>query len=403
MQVYPSVMTHTLMSHFHLNGAGLGNLAAAFFYAYMITQIFVGYLLDRFSLRLFCTAAIFVSAIGLFVFGWTDFYSIAFLGRFLMGIGAAFATVCYMKCTSVWFEPKHYPFISSLLATSTMLGAAFGSAPLAYVVNSFGWRGSVMLLAAIGAVLGVLFLVFVKDRQSFHLQQESYSVSFSDIKKIITDKHNWLITFYSGLSFSPVAVFGGLWGNPFLQQKFHYSYTTSATLISMIFIGLAVGAPIFAYLSDRVGRRKPFMVFANAMALSCVTAVIYGSAHLPYWVVFSLLFLFGIGVGCFMLGFVIGKERNAIALTASVIALVNAGDALFGAFTEPMIGKFLDMSHGAIKQGGAIIFQLHDYHLAFLVLPLYLLVATSLLFFIKTEKESMRIEADTLSVAAMAA
>ncbi|GEM_PF-6425651 len=36
LQVSPSVMTSDLMRVFHVNGAGLGNLAATYFYAYLI-------------------------------------------------------------------------------------------------------------------------------------------------------------------------------------------------------------------------------------------------------------------------------------------------------------------------------------------------------------------------------
>lgn len=395
MQVYPSVMTDTLMSEFHLHGVGLGNLAAAFFYAYMITQVFVGYLLDRFSLRWFCSLAIMIGAVGLFMFGTTTLFSLAFLARLLMGVGAAFATVCYMKCASVWFKPKHYAFVSSLLATSTMAGAAFGSAPLAYVVEAFGWRQSVLILGLIGMILGFLFMVYVKDRQSYHENDQSYRVTFADIKRIMLNKHNWLVTFYSGMSFSPVAVFGGLWGNPFLQEKFHMSHTTSATMISMVFIGLGIGAPIFASISTRFGKRKPFMVLANLLSLVTIVAVIYGPSDLSNTVVFVLLFLFGAGVGCFMLGFVIGKERNAIYLTASVTAMINTGDALFGAFTEPMVGKFLDMSHGAYHAGEHVVFSLLDYHRAFIVLPAYLLLAAFMLIWIKTDAPDQRQCLDT--------
>ena len=48
LQVSPSVMTTDYMHQFHVNGAGLGNLAATYFYAYLIAQLFAG-LLDRYS------------------------------------------------------------------------------------------------------------------------------------------------------------------------------------------------------------------------------------------------------------------------------------------------------------------------------------------------------------------
>ncbi|MEO8963410.1 MAG: hypothetical protein ABI370_01870, partial [Gammaproteobacteria bacterium] len=47
LQIYPSVITKQLMEEWQLTGAGLGNLAATFYYSLMITQIFVGVILDK--------------------------------------------------------------------------------------------------------------------------------------------------------------------------------------------------------------------------------------------------------------------------------------------------------------------------------------------------------------------
>src|SRR4051794_25359730 len=51
LQVYPSIMTGQLMKEFNIHGFGLGNLVATYFYAYLVTQIFVGVLIDKYSAR----------------------------------------------------------------------------------------------------------------------------------------------------------------------------------------------------------------------------------------------------------------------------------------------------------------------------------------------------------------
>src|SRR5580704_2936671 len=68
IQVSPSVMTDDLMEAFKVHGAGLGNLSAFYFYAYLAMQIPVGIMLDRYSPRLLTTAAIFICSISTFIF-----------------------------------------------------------------------------------------------------------------------------------------------------------------------------------------------------------------------------------------------------------------------------------------------------------------------------------------------
>src|ERR1700688_2593203 len=67
LQVYPSIITDQLMREFQLTGAGLGNLAATFYYAYMIAQLFVGVMLDKYSTRWITSAAIFSCALGVYL------------------------------------------------------------------------------------------------------------------------------------------------------------------------------------------------------------------------------------------------------------------------------------------------------------------------------------------------
>jgi hypothetical protein len=93
----------------------------------------------------------------------------------------------------------------------------------------------------------------------------------------------------------------------------------------------------------------------------------------------TLLFLFGFGTGAFMLGFALGKALNAVALAASVIALINTGDAILGAVSEPLAGKVLDVFWEGKQVHGVHYFSVHDYHLALLMLPAYLLVAVGFL------------------------
>ena len=93
IQVSPSVMTGDLMQAFHVNGAGLGNLSAFYFYAYLVMQIPVGIMLDRYSPRLLTTAAILLCSVSTFIFSQTSVLWLACMSRAFMGVGAAFAAV----------------------------------------------------------------------------------------------------------------------------------------------------------------------------------------------------------------------------------------------------------------------------------------------------------------------
>lgn len=388
LQIFPSIITEQLMQQFHLTGAGLGGLAATFYYTYLITQLFVGFLLDKYSTRWLTSAAILVCALGVLLFSQSQTVFMAGTSRALMGIGVAFATVSYMKLAAAWFPPKQYAFVSGLLATAAMAGAVFGQAPLAWLIQHYGWQYCLSIVGLVGFGLSFLFFMVVRDGPDF-LQPKTAtsSISLKEIGQVFKSKQNWLLTLYGGLAFAPVAVFGGLWGNPFLEQAYHISKTEAASMMSLVFIGLGLGSPLLGLLSDRLNNRRYVMLVSTLVSCAAITLVLYchplSTAYLS-----ALLFLFGFGLGAFMLVFAMGKEMNPLYLTATVVAMINTSDAVLDALTEPFIGKLLDMGWDGRLVNGVHQFSIHSYHMALSVLPIYLIIGSLLLLWLKETPSS---------------
>jgi len=386
LQVSPSVMTKGLMAEFHIHGAALGNLAATYFYAYLVTQVFVGPLLDRFSPRYLTTFAILVCAAGALLFSNTHSLFVAQLARALMGAGTAFATVSYMKMSAIWFRPNQVAFVDGLLATAAMTGALCGQVPLTMLVTHIGWRDSLLYCGMFGGVFAMFFLLLARDKNPLiqPMKTQSAGIQFKDVLALLKDKKNWLLTFYSGLAFTPIAVLGGLWGNPFFEVAHHLTSTQAALYTSCIFLGLALGGPLFGFIAGKTGNSLQVMITGTWVGLISLLFAIY-VVQLPLWMFGFFLFTFGLGTGVFMLSFPFGKSLNSIRLAATVVALINTGDALFGSFTEPLIGKILDMLWDGKVLNQIHVFSLQHYHIALSLLPLYLFLALICLYLMRVK------------------
>lgn len=383
LQVSPSVMAEDLMRVFHLGGVGLGNLAATYFYTYIVAQFFVGLLLDKYSPRLLTTIAILCCSIASVIFSLANSLWVAEMARMFIGIGSAFATISYMKLAAIWFPPRQFGFVGGLLSTAAMFGALCGEAPLAFLVQNIGWRDSLMYCGCFGIFFACLFYLLIRDNNQSILQPlQPYNITLKDVLKVLKNKKNWMLSLYSGFSFAPVSVFGGLWGNPFLQEAYQLSKTQAATLVSLVFVGMSIGGPILGCLADRLKKRIPIMILGTILSLVALLLVIYGSYS--YWVG-TFLFLFGFGTGSFMLAFVLGKEINAASLAATVIALINTGDATLGAINEPFIGKVLDFFWSGKILNETLHFSAIDYRIALTFLPFELLLAIFFIWFFYLE------------------
>lgn len=376
-------MTHELMQSFNINALNLGNLAATFLYSYVIMQLFVGILLDRYNVRLFIALAILLCAIACIIFAHSKHLWIAQISRASMGIGVAFATVGYMKIISIWFRPNQFAFLAGLLGSSAMLGALFGQAPLAWLIQTIGWQKSLQGIGIVGLILGASFYLIVRTKNIHNPKQSPIRATFSwkEVSKVIRNKQNWLLTVYCGLLLQPLVVFCGLWGPTYVREVNHLSITSAASIVSFGFLGCAVGSPLIGLLSDRLRKRRIMLAVGNIAALFLLIFIIY--FNLAPLLLGSLIFLFGIATGVCMLVFAIGRENNNLLLAATVAALINTGDAVIGSLSEPLVGKILDWQWKGAWVNGIYYFSSAEYRIALSILPIYLIVALLLLYFIK--------------------
>lgn len=381
LQFSTNVMANDLMGAFQLTGAGLGNLAACFYYTYMLMQLPVGILLDKYSPQKMVALAISFCAIGAYIFSHSHSLITASISRAIIGLGAAFAPVACLKFASVWFPPRRFALIAGLSMTFALTGAANAGYPLAKLVGWFGWRDTLTYLAIPGIVLALLFLLLVRQKPE-HKHEAHYSIT-QGLKEVLTDKQTLLLSLYSGLAYAPFSMMVGLWGVPFLTAVHHLSQDSAAAKASLIIAGFAIGAPILGWISDYLGRRKGMIYFGTTLCLLSISTVIYvpslSELHLNL-----LMFGFGVGISGFLLCFSMVREVNRLILAGTALGFMNMFDSLGEALSEPLIGKLLDLGWaGEISANGARVFSVHDYQVALSLLPAYFIIAIICLFFVK--------------------
>lgn len=384
LEVSPSVMASELMQDFSLSGASLGNLAAFYFYAYLLMQLPGGLLLDYFNPKRLIVTAITLCAAGALLFSQASTFSEAAFGRLLIGVGGAFSAVGTMKLITLYFAPKRFALLAGMMMSVGMLGAVGGEAPLAAAINAFGWHVTIYRAAWVGLGLALAFTLIVRVNRSTYQANPTHSIKsfWYGLGIIVKNPQAWLVSIYSGLAFMPITAFAGLWGVPYLMEAYGLSKPIIAASVSMVFIGFAVGAPFSGWLSDRILRRKIIMVFGSGMALVCMSVVLY-VPHLSLTLLSTMLFLFGFFSSFFFVSFALMREINPSQYSGTAIGWINMFNAMCGAFSEPLIGKLLDEGWQGTIRNGARVFSLLDYRLSLLVLPICLIIALVLLCFIK--------------------
>lgn len=374
-RVAPGVMVDSLMRDFNVQALALGSLSAFFYYAYVGMQIPVGILIDRFSLRWLLTTMILMCAIGCFIFALTSQLSIAALARLLMGFGAAFAFVSALKVASVWFPARRFGLLAGLTQAVGMLGAALGQMPMAYLVDHLGWRATLMVITIIMLLLALVIASIMCDRTAQNRAASKLSYSpWSGLVVVLKNSQSWWNALFAGLLYAPTAALAELWGIKFFRQAYHLSNEIAAMAIGFIFIGWAIGSPINGGISDRIKRRKPMLILSAFLSLLFASIVLM-LPHLPLWLLFSLLFLYGVANTGVATAYAVASEINPHSVSGTSVAFANMASVLIGAGFQPLIGWLLEKNWDGLRIHGVPIYSVADFHSALLVLLLSLLLA----------------------------
>ena len=366
-RVAPSVMVSDLMAEFAIGGAMLGTLSALYFYPYVLLQIPLGTLLETIGTRLLLSCALSLAAAGSVLFGLAQQVELAYLGRILIGIGSSVGFLGSLALAKRWFPERRFAFLAGLAMFTGMTSGMVAQAPLAYFVDEFGWRSSLMLLGGVGFGLSGLVFLLVRNAPSDQPQITSSGFDkaafFSSLRQAAASREVWKIAFVALTLSGPMLTLGGLWGTPYLIAAYDLSRPDAAFLTSLLLLGWAFGAPSAGWLSDQLGRRKPILI-AGCVMVSALLSVLIFMPVLPLPVTVAVMVFIGVAGGTMTSCFALVRDVMPDHLTGAAIGIVNSLTVASGAVLQPVVGLLLDL----LAEAGPASYTAASYRLAFLAI-----------------------------------
>lgn len=150
------------------NGNILETFSSLYFYFYAFLQPFVGITVDAIKPRWTIFMAGIFMTIGSLVIAFPRNLYVAYFGRSLVGIGAAFVYVPILKLIALWFPMNRFSLLTGIMVALGGLGGFICTAPLTLLVqtivgNNSGVKSSIIdyIFGIAGGVTALLTLVFV--------------------------------------------------------------------------------------------------------------------------------------------------------------------------------------------------------------------------------------------------
>ena len=387
LRVCPSVMADDWMTAFSVDTTSLGIMVAFYYYAYAGMQIPLGLLMDKLGPRRLLSSAGGVCALGCLLTAITQDLWVASMGRFLMGMGAACGFLGTMKMATLWFPPSKIGMIAGLSTALGTLGGILGQAPLSLLNDFIGWQGSLYILTLLGISVSLFIWFCVKDApqdsqtSSTVNPQETVSL-MKGLSSVLFNSQTWLIALHGFLMYTPLAAIADLWGVPFLKSAYGFEEKYAATMASCIYVGVIVGGFFLGKFTNLFKRRRSPMVIGAS--LSCICYALFIFVHpLPDWGLYGLLFVAGASFATECLCFPAVCEQLPRQYGGIAIGFTNMVVMSSGVLMQPLMGWLLETSGNSQMKGAISHYSLEDFQHALWVIPVCLLGAIFILFFIR--------------------
>ena len=145
------------------------------------------------------------------------------------------------------FEERRFARMLSISVTIGLIGAIYGGGPVSYLKEVLGYQTTLIVFMVAG-----LFLAFITSKVVPNVESKKERSIFLDLKEVLQEKKVIGSCLFAGLMVGPLEGFADVWGATFLRKVYGYDLSISASLPSMMFIGMCFGGPFLSLIAEKI-------------------------------------------------------------------------------------------------------------------------------------------------------
>ena len=385
-----SVTGAAMRAEFGFDAIRMGYIFSAFSWAYVLSQVPAGWLLDRFGARRVYAASIFLwslftllqSAIGLLGSAAAAVTAL-FVLRFMMGAAEAPAFPANAKVVASWFPTKERGTASAIFNAAQYFAAVVFTPLMAWLTHAFGWHHVYIVMGVAGLMLAIIWLSVMKNpadhprvnrNELEYIEQggglvrghqrehgsgsadQGSPVGWPVVKQLLTNRM-LLGVYLAQYCINVLTYFFLTWFPIYLVQARHMTILQAGLVASLPAICGFSGGVLGGILSDSLIRRGHSLTVARKVPIvggMLLSVSIIGCNYVSTdWIVVALMSLAFFGKGIGALGWAVVADtspKEALGLSGGIF---NMFGNVAGIVTPIVIGYLVAQS-GSFN--GALVF-----------------------------------------------
>jgi sugar phosphate permease len=260
----------------------IGMLAMSFMIVYVPLSIPISWVIDTLGYR----KSVSIGAILLAIFGLmrgvlASNYSWILISTLGIAVAQPFLMNAISTVAAKWFPIQERATASGLALVANFLGIAIGQVTSPLLILSYNIPTMLMVYGIAAAASAVVFLIFTREAPPTPPcppGQETRALMLDGLKHMLKMKDIWVLLF---LFLVGMGIFNGVstWIENIVRPK-GYSITQAGDLGAFLLLGGILGAIVFPALSDRLRKRKIFLLIGMILVVPGLIGITFARS---YW------------------------------------------------------------------------------------------------------------------------
>jgi MFS family permease len=275
-----------------------------------------------------------------------DSYTVLLISQIGIAIGQPFILNGVTKLAVTWFPQKEEATAVGLGSLALFIGMmiALGATPI--LVETLGLQSMLLIYGTMGIVGIALFYILVKSRPETaprEMEEVEELSNWQGIKSILKMKDFVILGFIALIG---IGVFNGLatWLEKILNELHQIPMTDAGTIAAILILSGMLGCIIIPMVSDRMMKRKPFLLLASSIGALSIVALMVAKG-------FSLNMVNGIILGFFLISALPIMMTMSVEITGPRFAGISVGYLqLLGNTAAVAIVPIMEVLRGATGQ-----------------------------------------------------
>ncbi|MGA2710222.1 MAG: MFS transporter [Steroidobacteraceae bacterium] len=333
-----------MLSDLHLSNTQFGFLISAFSWTYVLFQIPVGWLAERYGAHRILAAGLIVWASATLLIGLSSTFTVLFALRLLLGIGESTGFPSVSKLLAAAVPTQSLGTANGIVGFAYLFGPAVGTFVGGLLMANFGWRSAFFVFGGLSLLWLLPWSRVVRAQRSVVRTE----VSTPTLWTLLKSRALWgtalglfssNYTFYFILAWLPV----------YLVRERGFSTVEMAQLASASYLVMALCALGAGWAVDRYIKSggsanigyKSIMAAAHGGAVLCMLAMAFGPRPLALGGIFVFQALCGASSpGVYAIPQILGGAKAA----GRWVSIQNSVGNLAGIFAPALTGLIIDLT-----------------------------------------------------------